>query len=236
VLNGDNPLPQNLSVTAPVSVTFSAAAGVQSGGRAWLELSPAGIMATNQTLTVSVSLSGLAVGTYKGTISLVSIGRTISVPVTFNVSAPSGGVVSGNAGYKLIGWNDLGMHCFDGKDYSVFAVLPPYNTIHAHLLDSTGKLVTSGTGYAVTYEAVTHPLTNTINTTSIGKTNFWEFRLRGGLRIAAAGRGVERQRDARVGEPATRNDVKRRGQHVSGRRHSDHALCRQRGSELLSDG
>ena len=37
-------------------------------------------------------------------------------------------------GYALVAWSELGMHCMDGKDYSVFAVLPPYNTIHAQLL------------------------------------------------------------------------------------------------------
>ena len=28
----------------------------------------------------------------------------------------------------LLGWNNLGMHCMD-SDYSVFSVLPPYNTV-----------------------------------------------------------------------------------------------------------
>jgi hypothetical protein len=175
-LNADNPLPQTLSVTAAVRTAFTASASVQSGSRNWLQISPSGSLNTNQNLTVSVSLSGLVAGTYGGTIALVSNGVTKNVPVTFNVSgSTSGGGGTGNTGYKLAGWNDLGMHCYDGKDYSVFAVLPPYNTIHAHLMDSTGKLVTTGTGYTVTYQAVTDPLTSTITTTSIGKTNFWTY-------------------------------------------------------------
>src|SRR5271165_4720219 len=36
--------------------------------------------------------------------------------------------------YVIVAWSELGMHCMDGKDYSVFSVLPPYNTIHAQLL------------------------------------------------------------------------------------------------------
>ena len=36
--------------------------------------------------------------------------------------------------YKLVAWSELGMHCMDGKDYSVFAVLPPYNVVHAQLV------------------------------------------------------------------------------------------------------
>ncbi len=176
-LGADDPLPQSVSVSAPVRTSFSAGASVQTGSRRWLQISPSGSLTTNQTITVSASMSGLAAGTYNGTISIVSNGKTTTVPVTFNVSGSTsgGGGGSVSTGYKLIGWNDLGMHCFDGKDYSVFAVLPPYNTIHAHLLDSTGKLITSGTGYTVTYQAVTDPLTSTINTTSIGKTNFWSY-------------------------------------------------------------
>ena len=27
------------------------------------------------------------------------------------------------ATYRLVAWSELGMHCMDGKDYSVFAVL-----------------------------------------------------------------------------------------------------------------
>jgi hypothetical protein len=26
--------------------------------------------------------------------------------------------------YALVAWGELGMHCIDGKDYSVFSVLP----------------------------------------------------------------------------------------------------------------
>ena len=43
----------------------------------------------------------------------------------------------------LLGWNNLGMHCMD-SDYSVFSILPPYNTIEAQLIVG-GKLVTNGT-------------------------------------------------------------------------------------------
>ena len=38
----------------------------------------------------------------------------------------------GAASSQLLGWNNLGMHCMD-SDYSVFSVLPPYNTIEAQL-------------------------------------------------------------------------------------------------------
>ena len=76
------------------------------------------------------------------------------------------------ADWTLIGWNNLGMHCMDA-DYSVFSLLPPYNTIHAQLIDPQGRLVQDPAGITVTYEAVADP-DGSINTTSAGKTNFWQ--------------------------------------------------------------
>ena len=35
--------------------------------------------------------------------------------------------------WVLVGWNNLGMHCMD-SDYSVFSILPPYNTVNAQLI------------------------------------------------------------------------------------------------------
>jgi hypothetical protein len=73
--------------------------------------------------------------------------------------------------YALLAWNDLGMHCMDGNDYSVFSILPPFNTLNAQLVRN-GKLVTDGV--TLTYEA-TPDLAGSLNTTSIGKTNFWDY-------------------------------------------------------------
>ena len=79
------------------------------------------------------------------------------------------------AAQTLVGWNNLGMHCMD-DDYSVFSILPPYNVINCQFIDAQGKLVTDPTGITVTYQAVADP-DGSINTTSIGKTNFWEYSL-----------------------------------------------------------
>ncbi len=75
-------------------------------------------------------------------------------------------------GWTVVAWNNLGMHCMDA-DFALFAILPPYNTIHAHVVDPSGKLVKSGASVSVTYEAVADP-EGSINTTSRGKTNFWD--------------------------------------------------------------
>jgi len=79
--------------------------------------------------------------------------------------------------YTLVAWNDLGMHCVDGKDYSVFSILPPYNNLHAHLIDkdaTSNKKLT--TGVTLTYESVADS-TGSINTLSYTKTNFWDYVL-----------------------------------------------------------
>ena len=87
-------------------------------------------------------------------------GATAAVPASFAATQ------------TLVGWNDLGMHCMDA-DYSVFSILPPFNTVHAQLV-SQGQLVTAGGEVAVTYEAVADPA-GSINRTSAGKTTFWQY-------------------------------------------------------------
>ena len=95
----------------------------------------------------------------------------LSNPLRVPVSRDATERFSGSERYSLIAWNDLGMHCVDGKDYSVFSILPPFNNLHAQLVNaSTGKVVTSGV--TLTYEAIADP-SGSINTTSAGKTNFW---------------------------------------------------------------
>lgn len=75
-------------------------------------------------------------------------------------------------GFTLLAWNDLGMHCMDG-DFSVFSILPPYNNLHAQLVDSTNnKLVTQGV--SLTYEAMADE-DGSINSISSTKTNFWQY-------------------------------------------------------------
>ncbi len=83
-------------------------------------------------------------------------------------------------GWTVVAWNNLGMHCMDA-DFSVFAILPPYNTIQAQVLDASGRLVKDGSGITVTYEAVADPA-GSINRTSgpigpslLPKTNFWVY-------------------------------------------------------------
>ncbi len=78
------------------------------------------------------------------------------------------------ASYKLLAWSELGMHCMDGKDYSVFAVLPPYNIIHAQLIQMGEPPQRITSGVTITYEAVADP-SGSLNTISSTKTNFWSW-------------------------------------------------------------
>ncbi len=77
--------------------------------------------------------------------------------------------------WTLVGWNNLGMHCMDA-DFSLFAILPPFNTFHVQLIDPQGRLVRdpAAAGITVTYEGVADP-DGSRNTTSVGKTNFWRY-------------------------------------------------------------
>lgn len=68
----------------------------------------------------------------------------------------------------VIGANDLGMHCMQ-PDFSELLILPPYNTIHATVIDRTHgspELVTSGVTVEYAFASNTH---------SADKTNFWRF-------------------------------------------------------------
>jgi len=88
-------------------------------------------------------------------------------PVNFRPQAGSGA-------YALVAWSELGMHCIDGKDYSIFSVLPPYNVIHAQLVKKGEPPVLVTSGVTIAYQA-TPDLTKSINTKSSTKTNFWSY-------------------------------------------------------------
>ena len=78
-------------------------------------------------------------------------------------------------GWTVVGWNTLGMHCMD-NDFSIFSLLPPYTTIYGQVIDQSGKLVISSSGITLTYQAIADS-NGSINTTSQGKTNFWQYVL-----------------------------------------------------------
>jgi hypothetical protein len=80
--------------------------------------------------------------------------------------------VRGRAETRVVGWNNLGMHCMD-DDFSVFSILPPFNTLEAQVIRD-GALLDDAAGVVVTYRGVADP-SGSINTTSDGKSSFWDF-------------------------------------------------------------
>jgi hypothetical protein len=71
--------------------------------------------------------------------------------------------------YVVLGWNDLGMHCYN-KDFRDMAVLPPYNTLWVQVVKRGNPPTQITQGITVRYAFVD-------NTYSIGKTNFWSYDL-----------------------------------------------------------
>ena len=69
--------------------------------------------------------------------------------------------------YRIIGWNDLGMHCMN-ESFANLAVLPPYNTLWAQVIRQgpNPEIITSGV--TVEYSIID-------NTYSVGKTDFWQY-------------------------------------------------------------
>jgi hypothetical protein len=82
------------------------------------------------------------------------------------------------AGFKVLGANDLGMHCVD-RSYSVFSILPPFNIVATQVvaLQSTGRpVLLDQTQVDVRFSAVPDAL-GSVNSTSLGKSDFWQYAL-----------------------------------------------------------
>ncbi len=95
-------------------------------------------------------------------------------PQASNPGALQAPVAASTAGYSLMAWSELGMHCIDGKDYSIFSVLPPYNIIHAQLIQKTEPPTIVTTGITITYQAAADTK-GSLNSSSAAKTNFWTY-------------------------------------------------------------
>jgi hypothetical protein len=193
------------SVTVPVTLTIRSTGTVVPS----ITTQPASrTVSTGQTATFRVTATGTAPLSYQWRKNGAAIsgansssyttpatttadnGSTFSVVVTNSAGSEtsnsatltviSTGGAGGSGSYVLLAWSELGMHCMDGKDYSVFSVLPPYNTIYAKLLVKGTQPLPVTSGVTITYQAMADA-SGSINTTSYGtstvsqKTNFWNF-------------------------------------------------------------
>lgn len=75
---------------------------------------------------------------------------------------------------RVFAFNDLGMHCYD-HNFSVFSLLPLFNVLRAQVIlaGDLPKVLTKA-DVKVYYKALADA-SGSINTTSMGKTNFWRF-------------------------------------------------------------
>lgn len=109
-----------------------------------------------------------AVGAIAGGLLLYSV---------FMISTNRQGAAASNAAfiqtsspeYTILSWNDLGMHCYN-RDFQDLAMLPPYNTIWAQVIQVGDPPEVITTGLTVEYFFAD-------NTYSVGKTNFWTYDL-----------------------------------------------------------
>lgn len=84
---------------------------------------------------------------------------------------------SGTA-FRVFANNDLGMHCVDSS-FAVFSILPPYNVVDAQVValrSNALPVVLDQTQVDVRYAAIADA-TGSINSRSIGKSDFWQFVL-----------------------------------------------------------
>ncbi len=158
----------NVTITVGQSVTFS---GLVAGGDAPIAyLWTFGGGAANSTLLEPGSVAFSTVGTYTVTFQATdkdgdtsTATRIVTVIASLNTAI-------------VLGANDLGMHCMD-REFSVFSILPPFNVVRAQILtrNSNGLPIFLGDATAtVRYNAIADAA-GSINTKSVGKTNFWQY-------------------------------------------------------------
>lgn len=85
----------------------------------------------------------------------------------------TGSTAASASEYQLFAVNDLGMHCMD-EDFSVFSVLPPFNNLQAQVVKKGAEPVLMSPVEVELRYAPVVDASGSINSTSIGKTNFWE--------------------------------------------------------------
>ncbi len=80
---------------------------------------------------------------------------------------PPANTVTRGGDYTLIAWNDLGMHCISPR-FAEMAILPPYNTVRAIVIQrgQEPRVVTQGI-------SVSYWMDNNISVK--GKTDFWTY-------------------------------------------------------------
>ena len=150
-------------------VTGAAVSGaVISDGTRTATASSTGTYTLNEaagSYTLTISKSGYLTTSQRVT---VNSGAKSTVNWALTKSYGTQAIPAANMNYVLFAWNDLGMHC-DQNDYSYFAVLPPYNTLHVQVFrrgNESAELMTSGITVSYAFPKKTN---------SALHTNFWQY-------------------------------------------------------------
>ena len=115
--------------------------------------------------TLKASGSGY-LGTWQT--AAVTSGSTATVNWSLTKTYGSQAIPAAKMSYVVLAWNDLGMHC-DQDDYSYCMILPPYNTLHAQVIQRGGEganVVTSGITVSYSFPKKTNTALHT---------NFWQY-------------------------------------------------------------
>nr|MDA8171774.1 carboxypeptidase-like regulatory domain-containing protein [Nitrospiraceae bacterium] len=98
----------------------------------------------------------------------VTSGSTTTVNWRLTKKYGTQAIPAAKMSYVVLAWNDLGMHC-DQDDYSYCMILPPYNTLHAQVIQRGGE------GASVLTSGVTVSYTFPKKTNTALHTNFWQY-------------------------------------------------------------
>ncbi len=127
------------------------------------------------TYTLSATKQGYATASQKVTVTrnkFTTLDWSLAPTTTTTPPPPAA------AAFKVFGNNDLGMHCVDDS-FAVFSILPPYNVVDVQVvaLQSSGPpTLLDATQADVRYSAVADA-SGSINSTSLGKSDFWTYAL-----------------------------------------------------------
>lgn len=123
-----------------------------------------------QRAFAAISASVLAIAAVSFAVGVVMVtqpAKQAGASAKGPMSSPPVAPLSVATRYRILGWNDLGMHCMN-ESFANLAVLPPFNTVWAQVIQPgyTPRLITQSV--SVEYSIVD-------NTYSAGKTDFWQY-------------------------------------------------------------
>lgn len=174
---------QNVTIGATWSENSSYAT-ISSGG-----VLTASTVTSNQSVTIKASYSSGGItktATFAVTITPASTGGPVSISSTSanRASIPAAPVpqqaLTTKNGYNVFAVNDLGMHCAD-LDHRVASILPPYNVLHAQVIQkgtsTTPPGILTSSDVSVVYSAASNPKDPALAnppSAPVYKTNFWD--------------------------------------------------------------